>query len=174
MNCDHVVVLVQYESGADSHEVIVGSGTAGAADGQLAFPLGVKFSADGQHVFVADNANHRVSKFSAVSGQFVTHVGRQGTVSHPTEVCVCEDGGLLVAQGVGVVGAGLVPVGMDGRVGHKIVFRGAFGEVLRPYSLSSCALFDVIVKSFDGSAFLLRDAWVRSTRHAWICALCLQ
>jgi DNA-binding beta-propeller fold protein YncE len=156
---DHTVVLLQYESGAVKPEVTIGSGTAGDADGQLFYPRGVAFTTDGRYILVADHGNDRVSKFSADSGAFVAHVISNG-IRYPTDVLQCEDGSIVVA-----CAAGVVHVGKDGATVQNI------SSASIPCSLSySPSLNGVVVKGFDGSAFVLRDAWSHSLRCTWVQA----
>jgi DNA-binding beta-propeller fold protein YncE len=155
----HMVVLLQYESGAVKPEVTIGSGTAGNADGQLDHPLGVAFTADGRHIQVADYFNHRVSKFSATSGAFVAHVISNG-ILYPAHALQCEDGSIVVAHERGVA-----CVEKDGVTVQHINVRSA------PYSLSYSPSWNgVVVKFFNGCVFVLRDAWSRSLRCEWVHA----
>ncbi len=162
---DHMVVLLQYESGAVKPEVTIGSGTYGYADGQLSSPAGVAFTTDGRYILVADCWNHRVSKFSAASGAFVAHVILDGIsssngISWPRDVLQCEDGSIVVAHGDGVV-----CVGKDGATVQSIAISG------NPWSLSySPSLNGVLVKCGDGGVFVLRDAWPHSLRCEWVHA----
>jgi DNA-binding beta-propeller fold protein YncE len=156
----HAVVLLQYESGAVKAEVTIGSGTAGNADGQLFYPRGVAFTTDGRHILVADFNNHRVSKFSADSGAFVAHVVSNG-IRYPTDVLQCEDGSIVVAHENGVA-----CVGKDGVTVKNISVSSSI-PCLLSYSPSSNG---VVVKCFDGSVFVLRDAWSHSLRCEWVHA----
>jgi sugar lactone lactonase YvrE len=154
----HAVVLLQYESGAVKPEVTIGSGTAGNADGQLSYPSGVTFTADGRYILVADWWNHRVSKFSAASGAFVAHVISNG-IRYPTDVLQCEDGSIVVAHRKGVT-----CVGKDGVTVQEIAISSS-----KPSSLSySPSPNDVVIKCTDGSVFVLRDAWSHSLRCTWV------
>jgi DNA-binding beta-propeller fold protein YncE len=153
------VVLLQYESGTVKPEVTIGSGTGGNADGQLNHPVGVAFTADGRYILVADGWNHRVSKFSAASGEFVAHVVSNG-ISYPVNVLQCEDGRIVVANKNGVA-----CVGNAGVTVQNIIISGI------PWSLSySLSLNGMVVKCYDGSVFVLRDAWSRSLRCEWVRA----
>jgi hypothetical protein len=156
---NNVVVLLQYESGAVNPEVAIGSGTGGNADGQLHNPMGVTFTADGRYILVADCGNHRLSKFSAASGAFVAHMVSNG-ISYPTDVLQCEDGSIVLAHDYGVT-----CVGKDGVTVQNINVPSI------PCSLSySPSLTGVVVKCFDGSVFVLRDAWPHSLRCEWVHA----
>ena len=96
----HAVVLLQYESGAAKPEVTIGSfGRAGIGDGQLCYPRGVTFTADGHYILVADHGNHRVSKFSAANGSFVAHVISNG-ILYPTDISTRQEGEGRVYQKV--------------------------------------------------------------------------
>jgi DNA-binding beta-propeller fold protein YncE len=156
----HAVVLLHYESGAVKPEVTIGSGSEGNADGQLSFPNGVTFTADGCHILVADWGNRRVSKFSADSGAFIAHVISNG-ISDPSDVLQCEDGSIVVAHDYG-----MTCVMKDGVTVQNItISRGV------PQSLSySLSLNGMVVKSRDGSVFVLRDAWSHSLRCEWVHA----
>jgi DNA-binding beta-propeller fold protein YncE len=156
------VVLLQYESGAVKPEVTIGSGTMGTADGESDCPMGVACTADGRFILVADAFNHRISKFSATSGAFVAHVRSNGKI--PRDVLQCEGGSILVAEGRHVTH---VSVREDGSTVDKSF---EFGSAI-PISLCYSTLFEgVVVKCDDGAVFVLRDAWYRSLRCAWLCA----
>jgi hypothetical protein len=156
----HVVILLQYESGAVKPEVTIGSRTGGNADGQLSCPKGVTFAADGRYILVADFWNDRVSKFTAVSGAFIAHVISDG-IYGPTDVLQCEDGSIVVAHMKGVA-----CVGKDGVMVQNITISSG-----GPSSLSySSSLNGVVVKCRDGSVFVLRNAWSHSLRCEWVQA----
>jgi DNA-binding beta-propeller fold protein YncE len=157
----HMMVLLQYETGSVKPEVTIGSGTAGNADGQLHYAMGVSFTRDGRHILVADCFNNRVSKFSAASGAFVAHVVSNG-ISYPSDVLQCEDGSIVVAHEDGVT-----CVGKDGVTVQNITISSD-GD---PCSLSySPSLNSVVVKCFDSRVFVLRDAWSHSLRCVWVHA----
>jgi DNA-binding beta-propeller fold protein YncE len=151
----HVVVLLQYESGAMQAEVTIGLGGAG----QLYAPMGVAFTVDGRYILVADFWNDRVSKFSAASGEFVAHVISNG-ITRPRDVLQCEDGSIVVAHSDGVT-----CIKKDGVTVQNITISGI------PRSLSySPSLNDVVVNCHDGGVFVLRDAWSHSLRCEWVHA----
>jgi DNA-binding beta-propeller fold protein YncE len=168
------VVLVQYESGAVNSEVIIGSGM-GSGDGQLCAPHGVGFTADGRFILAADWGNHRVSKFSAASGEFIAHVATEAEngILYPTGVLQCEDGSIVVAAYGSGHDGGVVYVGEDGgTVQHIILPSPNGGASPLPFSLSySVKLKSVLVKTRCGGIFILRDAWFYSSRCAWLSAL---
>jgi DNA-binding beta-propeller fold protein YncE len=159
---NHVVVQLQYESGAVKPEVTIGSGTSGNADGQLRYPTGVAFTVDGRYILVADYHNHRVSKFSAASGAFVAHVISNG-ITWPTDLLQCEDGSMVVAHRDGVT-----CMGKDGVVTVQNITISSGSS---PWSLSHSPSWNgVVVKCYDGSVFVVRDAWSHSLRCTWVQA----
>jgi hypothetical protein len=94
---DHVVVVYR-GSGAVWEAVRViggGFGCPGAADGQLQSPWGMRFSADGSTICVADVGNERVSLFRVADGGLVRHIAT-GEDCDPVDVEEVE-GGWLVA-----------------------------------------------------------------------------
>jgi DNA-binding beta-propeller fold protein YncE len=173
LNGVHAVVQLQYESGAVKPELTIVSGTGGygRGDGQLWYPMGVTFTADGRYILVADCCNHRVSKFSAASGAFIAHVISNG-ILYPRDVLQCEDGSIVVAQGPYGGSDSVVCVGEDGNLMQNIIISSASEGVLLPLALSySPSLNGVVVQIFEGGLFLLRDAWMPSSRCAWLSAL---
>ena len=74
----HVVHIFMDRGGGGGWEAVqvIGSGFGlpGPADGQLAYPMGVGFCADGREVCVADRGNRRMSVFRVVDGAFVRHM----------------------------------------------------------------------------------------------------
>jgi DNA-binding beta-propeller fold protein YncE len=167
---DHAVVLLQHESGVVKPEVTIGSG--GRGDEQLYSPCGVTFTADGRYILVADCGNHRVSKFNAVTGAFIAHVATEAAngIRYPSDALHCEDGStVVVAQMSGRWGS-VVCVGKNG-VTVNSIFIGS-GRDFIPRSLSySPSLHGVVIKTFGGKLFLLRNAWIHSSRCAWLSAL---
>lgn len=169
----HSVILLQYESGLVKPGVTIGSRTAGNG------PMGVAFTADGDGILVVDHHNHRVSKFSAVSGAFITHVATKAAngIFCPVDVLQCEDGSIFVAHWGAE--SSVVQVGADGVTVHKRITRLRSSPYDRaascPISLSySQSMHGMVVKTLEkGHLFLLRtrDAWVHSSRCAWISSL---
>jgi DNA-binding beta-propeller fold protein YncE len=165
------VELLQYDSGAMKSEVTTSFGTE---DEQLSYPRGVTFTLDGCYLLVVDSGNDRVSKFSATSGAFIAHVVTkpENGISNPWDVLQCEDGSIVVTQAFSGSGGSVVCVGADGLTAQEIIIPSTTGgAILTPYSPSySASLNGVVVKTHEG-AFLLRDAWFASSRHAWLSAL---
>jgi hypothetical protein len=99
---DHRVSL--FSAGDGSLVARVG-GERGAAPGLLSCPYGVRLTADGAHVAVADFYNDRVSLFSLRDGAFVRHVATEAQgVTLPRDMVRCRgrfDGqGRLMGEGV--------------------------------------------------------------------------
>ena len=160
----HAVVLLQYESGAVKPEVSIGSGI-GASNGQLGSPRGVAFTADGRYILVADYWNNCVSKFSAASGAFIAHVATYAAngIGYPRDVLQCDDGSIVV----GYDGC-MSHVGVDGVTVKNTIIPRDCGR-----AMSLCWLVnDVVVKTREGGVFVLRDAWFRCKRCAWLSAIC--
>jgi hypothetical protein len=95
---DHVVRLFEGSRGSWTAVRVVAGGIRrpGGADGQLYCPYGLRFSADGMGLAVADESNHRVSVFRVEDGSFVWHVATG--LDAPFDMEECE-GGWLVACG---------------------------------------------------------------------------
>jgi sugar lactone lactonase YvrE len=159
----HVLVLLRYKTGA----VLTTIGelwVRGASDGQLFGPIGLRFTADGARIVVADYYNYRVSMFSADDGTFIAHVATRanGTrpLSHPHDVWSCkDDDSVLVAEDRRVV-----RIRKDGTV--KVVLDDCV-----PSSISySPVLHGNVVTTRKGCVLLIRDEWMSSLRCAWVCA----
>jgi hypothetical protein len=170
LHAAHSVVLLRYDSGTVMPEVTIGSGTFGCNNGQLRSPAGVSFTTDGRYILVADCGNHRVSRFSTASGEFIAHLISNG-IYCPRDVLQCEDGSIVVAQGVfgGGSEGSVVCVGEDG-VTVQNISEGVF--IFTPIALTYFqSLNGVVLKTFDGKVFLFRDAWMSSNRCSWLSAL---
>ncbi len=100
-----------------------------------------------------------MSKFSAASGAFIAHVISNG-ITFPIDVLQSEDGSIVVAHEDGVR-----CVGKDGVTVQNISL------LYSPTSLFySPSLNGVVVSCYDGSVFVLRDAWSHSLRCTWVQA----
>ena len=166
------VVLLRFQSA--EFIMRIGSGAPGSADKQLHFPRGIRFTADGRHLLVADCYNHRVGKFSADDGAFVAHVATAAAngIAYPTDVLQREDGVIVVAEGVNV-GAGVDTVCGNG----SIVFIEKDGVATKysglgitPWTLCRSHSFcGIIVKDLDSARIVMwEDAWYTSRRRAWV------
>jgi hypothetical protein len=95
---DHVVHLFEGSGSTwDPLRVLAcGFGRPGAADGQLRSPHGLRFTADGTGLAVADFGNGRVCMFRVEDGSFVRHVATGLEGAWDVEECA---GGWLVACG---------------------------------------------------------------------------
>ena len=164
-------MLLQYESGAVKPGT-VRSGTAGNADGAMYHPCGVTFTADSRCILVVDSGNQRVCKFSAVNAAFISHVATFETneTYFPAEVLHREDGSLIILMQVYVFGGGarLLILNENGITVHDMIVPNSIGGAFLAYSHS---LHAVILKTCDGHVFLLRDAWMHSSRRAWLSAV---
>ncbi len=95
---DHTVTL--YASGTWARVRVVGVGRGrGEGHGQLGNPYGLRFSADGARLLVAEYANHRACCFRVSDGGFAGVVASKGAhgLSYPRDV-VEVAGGVLVAD----------------------------------------------------------------------------
>jgi len=86
--------VVVYRGSGDAWEVVQVIGGAGASDGQLDQPRGLRFSACGAMICVADSLNARASLFRVGDGAFVRHIATG--LHRPMDVEEVE-GGWLVA-----------------------------------------------------------------------------
>ena len=161
----HAVILLDYKSSAVIARV--GGTACGVADGFLNNPRGVRFTADGARLVVADSGNNRVSTFDACSGAFVAHVATHAThgIRYPTDILVRDGGrGTVIADS-----AGVVCIGEDG--GAATMLMPTVGRA-RPWSL--CELLPtqdgVVVKLVSGTdkVVVLTDVWLASLRCAWV------
>jgi sugar lactone lactonase YvrE len=80
-----------------TRELAGGFGGPGDADGQLRRPNGLRLSADGTGLVVADPGNYRVSQFHVEDGSFVRHVATG--LDRPWDVEECEGGWLAACMG---------------------------------------------------------------------------
>jgi hypothetical protein len=63
-------------------------------------------------------------------------------------------------------------VGQDGGLLQNIIIPSASEGAFIPFALSfSPWLNGLVVKTIEGKLFLLRDAWMYSSRCAWLSAL---
>ncbi len=96
-----VVVGATPAFGVDAPGTFVGSwGSQGTSDTQFNPPRGVAIDADG-NVYVADEGNHTVKKFSA-DGTFISKIGVSGSgpgqLSVPLDVGIDADGNIYVIE----------------------------------------------------------------------------
>jgi hypothetical protein len=130
-----------------------GFGGPGRADGQLRSPYGLRFSADGTELLVADAGNGRASLFRVEDGVFVRHVAT-GLLG-PDDVEEVE-GGWLVAcaasQTVEFVGDGGVGGGAGGRLPcmraqpGKTSWGSGDGELWEPTALALVPSLGLVVR----------------------------
>jgi hypothetical protein len=171
----NAVVLYNYETGVVKADVT--TGFTGTLLANFNSPRGVSFTADGDHILVADCANHRVSKFSTSSGKFIAHVATAEScgILWPKEALQVGDNSLLVVTGVfgstGIISSSLLLVAADGVTSRKIFIEGSVSASGSSLSFSPCSGY-VAVKNHLGQVCLLQDAWMSSSRCAWLSALC--
>jgi DNA-binding beta-propeller fold protein YncE len=164
LSLGNAVVLLEYETGESKPDMIIG------CCGQFNNPMGVAFTADGRSFLVADCYNERVSKFDSATGAFIAHVATMAPngTSLPLDVLQCDNGGIVVVNECSGGGSCVVCVREDGVTVDAIDIPSDTGSVSISYLRSRNALF---VKTFEGNVFVLGDAWMASTRCAWISAL---
>jgi DNA-binding beta-propeller fold protein YncE len=94
----HAVSLFDAEDGVLLRTL---GGPVGSGDGFLSRPYGVRFSASGHQVFVADCENDRVAVFSTSEGAFVRHAGPRDyhALKGPFDVLPVAGGVLVAANG---------------------------------------------------------------------------
>jgi hypothetical protein len=145
---EHVVQLFE-GSGASWTAVRVvayGFGAPGSADGQLDRPYGLRFTADGTGLVVADNENSRVSTFRVEDGSFVRHLG----LSFPFDVEECEGGWLVACYGKSTIE--FVGGGVGGASRATLGKRGkGDGQLHGPSALALVPDLGLVVREWDGS-----------------------
>ena len=166
----HAVLLMHYESTAIFARI--GGLYGGGQNGFLAYPRGLRFTADGNYVLLADNANSRVSKFDATDGVFVSHIAIATCgISCPTDVLQRDDGSIVVATLHGVVCV------RDGIVKTLAISEKGYN----PTSLAYVpALGDGVYVSESSAgrgparAYEVMDMWGCCIRSAWVSSCCGQ
>jgi hypothetical protein len=120
-----------------------GFGMPGAADGQMKWPYGLRFTGDGTGVAVAEEGNDRVSLFRVADGSFVRQLATG--LSYPFDVEECE-GGWLVAGGA--FGSSTVAhVGGYGKVSATLGKYGrGDGEFYNPSALALVPGLGLVVR----------------------------
>lgn len=84
------VFLFDYASGS----FVRGFGAFGSGDGKVKYCEGMCFTADGNHIVLAENSNNRLSMFT-IGGEFVSSVAK-GKVLSPQDVTIASNGNLVV------------------------------------------------------------------------------
>jgi hypothetical protein len=144
---EHVVRVFE-GSGAMWRAVrVVGGGFRGPgrADGQLHYPLGLRFTGDGTGLAVAEYGNHRVSVFRVEDGSFARHVATG--LSYPWDVEECEGGWLVACSGSHTIK--FVGGDMDGGgVGRASLgkYGGGDGEFEYPSALALVPGLGLVVR----------------------------
>jgi DNA-binding beta-propeller fold protein YncE len=94
----HAVSLFDAEDGVLLRTL---GGEVGSGDGLLSRPFGVRFTASGHQVLVADCENDRVSVFSTTDGAWVRHAGPSDyhALKGPYDVLPVAGGALVATNG---------------------------------------------------------------------------
>jgi len=147
-------------------------GGCGGADGQLNWPLGLRFTLDGSGVVVADSRNDRVSLFSVADGCFAKQLATG--VGGPYDVERCGSGWLVACQLLHAVKF------VHDDAGTPIVALGRYGtkdrEFCYPSALTLVPDWGLVVRERGASGrvqvFATRDMIAMDTmsraRLAWI------
>jgi hypothetical protein len=152
---DHTVTL--YAAGTWARVRVVGVGRGrGAGDGQLDRPYGLRFSADGARLLVADCRSHRVCCFRVSDGGFAGAVASEGAhgLYGPFDV-VEVAGGMLVADGDN---HRVVRVPADGSPATELAGGFWFVEPVALWLSADGAHF--IVREMRGGRFQVYDVGV--------------
>jgi hypothetical protein len=178
---DHVVRVFE-GSGASWTAVRVlagGFGAPGDADGQLMSPRGLRFTADGTGVVVADMGNHRVSVLRVEDGSFVRHVGHvaSGLGSSPFDVEECEGGWLVACWDSGTIE--FVSDGVDGGVGGTGEWGSGDWGLEAPSALALVPGLGLVVREWGNGGWLqffatpdaIAMASMSAARVAWMVAV---
>jgi hypothetical protein len=152
-----------------------GVGAPGSADGQLHRPYGLRFSADGTGLAVADASNNRVSVFFVEDGSFVRHV-TTGLDGSPYDVEECEGGWMVacpLANTIAFVGGGSVGCGGDSGVGRARLGKvgSGDGEFVLPSALALVPGLGLVVRDVGNrgrlQVFATPDAIAMASMSAW-------
>ncbi len=150
---DHVVRLFE-GSGASWTAVRVlagGFGGPGSADGQLYRPRGLRFTADGTGLVVADCVNNRVCLFRVGDGSFERHVATE--VDWPYDVEECADGWLVACLGSNSIesvrGGGDAGGYSDARLARLGRHGSGHGEFISPCTLALVPDLGLVVREND-------------------------
>jgi hypothetical protein len=175
---DHVVRVFE-GSGAmwtAARVVAGGFGGPGTADGQLHVPYGLRFTANGTGLAVAEAGNDRLSVFRVEDGSFARHVATG--LDYPRDVEECEGGWLVACWGshtIEFVG-GDVGGGVGGaRLGK---YGSGDGKFVYPSALALVPGLGLVVRERDNRRlqfFATPDAIAMASmsvpRVAWMVAV---
>ena len=155
----HIIQLFR-GSGSRWTPVHVLGGGPGRANGKLQGPMGLRFSASGDAVVVAEFYNDRVSMFCVEDGSFVRHVV-VADLFFPEDVEVWDDGWLMTCHGFW----------------STVKFVNGSGVVVLNKGFRDLITLDTV----DGLGLLVRDRFVlykfaakmamRAHRVAWMVAV---
>jgi hypothetical protein len=140
---EHVVRLFTRRAAAWVFSHVLGMGY-GPGDGCLQCPLGVRISADGTSVVVADRFNNRVSQFKTADGVWERHVVVGAPSRRPNDVHEVAAGWLVASGGSNRV----VLVPRDG--GAVRPLAGEAGEFDGPTALTVVPGLGLVVRECEG------------------------
>jgi len=157
-------------------ERVVGTGTAGFADGEVAafrYPQGLAFGHD--ELFVADAGNHSIRAISLASGgaRTVAGTGRQlrtqrdladGALSSPWDLVLDGDTLHVAMAGIHQLWA------LDLHTGHAAPRTGSGAEELHDGSHAEAALAQPMGIARDGETLLVADAESSAVREVDLAA----
>jgi hypothetical protein len=125
-----------------------GFGGPGSADGQLYRPRGLRLTAEGTGLAVAESRNGRVSLFRVQDGSFVRHVAT-GLGGSPYDVEECQGGWLVASWGSHIID--FVGDGVDGGAGRARLGKmgSGDGEFISPTALALVPGLGLVVRD-DG------------------------
>ena len=188
---DHVVHLYQRGTGGGAlwvHVRVIGGGF-GHSDGQLKRHNGLRFSADGTAICVADHWNRRVSMFRVGDGGFVRHIATE--LGGPLDVEEVDGGWAVACQ---IFLQHVVEFASDGGSGRPFLGKAGGergdgdGEFNGPAALALVPGFGLIVREWGNSGRLqvfstpdivamwgmsdVRVGWITATYRAVVHRFC--
>jgi hypothetical protein len=160
------VQILDYHSGVEKAESRITS--RGPSSARI-YPIALSFSTDGQYVVVVDYINC-VSKFLVSSGEFVDDVytNLSDCDANPTDVLCCDDGRVYIAieQVWCAKGFGFLVC-----VDTANTMTDVPTSCICPYSLVPFHGGVLMRDRYTGAFIFLPDAWLNSSRCAWISAI---
>jgi hypothetical protein len=184
---DHVVVV--YRGSGVVWEVVraIGGGFGGPGhhDGQLQWPMGLRFCGDGSRICVVEYGNSRVSVFRVDDGGFVGHMATGKRLNGPFDVEEVEGGWLVACRNshrVEFVGEVEFVGDADGGDGDRWPSLGKCGrrdgEFWYPAALAVMPGLGLVVREDDGRRLqvfatpdILAMATMSCMRAAWLVAV---
>ena len=178
---DHVVHIYRVDSASCwTHVRVIGNGFGGAL-GQFRRPSGLRFSANGSSICVADSRNNRVGMIRVCDGECVRHVATE--LSYPHDVQEVEGGWVVACFGTDTVefvseggdGGGRPSLGKAGGSGNgefhspiALAFVPGLGLVVREYWSARMRVFCTPDFAAMWSMSDVRVGWMGATYRAAI------